>query len=323
MTRDASSADAAVVSLELAEPLPPEMPVGSSLVLCVRVRDLRGNGLRSGDLRSGDLRGGRIKVMAGESIIAVSTLTAFDGDVNETAAFAVRAPDAVGAFTWSIRFPAQEIGGIACGECVLPVASQTRPHRTSLAVWSVPSPVRIAGRFTVIVGAKSTGACALGGARIVVRDDGGAVAGEGVLGETPLPGTDALYWTEVALAGPVREGRQCWDAVFAATDVALPHLASSARFGFTAVRPPEHRVAVAVTEDDGETPVGEVQVALGPYRAATGGTGIAHIDVPGGTYDLALWKPGFEAVSGKVTVAADADVRFDLTRLPEELTAWD
>jgi hypothetical protein len=312
MTMDASSADAAVLSLELAEPVPPDVPVGSSLVLRVRVWDLRG----------GDLRGGRIEVMAGESIIAVSTLTAFHGDINETAAFAVRAPDTVGAFTWLVRFPAQEIGGIACGECVLPVTSQTRPHRTSLAVWSVPSPVRIAGRFTVIVGAKSTGACALGGARIEVRD-GGAVAGEGVLGETPLPGTDALYWTEIALAGPVREGQQCWDAAFAATDVALPHLASSARFGFTAVRPPEHRVAVTVTEDDGATPVGEVQVALGPYRAATGGRGIAYIDVPGGTYDLALWKPGFGAVSGKVTVVADADVRFDLTRLPEELTAWD
>jgi PEGA domain-containing protein len=317
MTLDATAAGAAGLSLELAEPLPPEAPVGSDLVLRVRVRGA------AGDVRGGDLRGGRIEIVAGEDLIAVAGLKAFDGAVSETAAFAVQAPATVTAFTWLIRFPPQEIGGAAYGECVLPVASQTRPHRTSLAVWAVPSPVRLAERFTVTVGAKSSGACALGDARIEVRDDSGAIAGEGALGQTPLPGTDALYWTEIALAGPRREGQQCWDVAFAATDVALPHLASSAQFGFTAVRPPEHRVAVTVTEDDGATAVEGVQVALGPWRAATGKTGTAHIDVPAGTYDLALWKPGFEAASGRVTIAADANVQLDLTRLPEELTAWD
>jgi hypothetical protein len=317
MNPDASAAGAAALSLELAEPLPPEAPAGSDLVLRVRVRGA------AGDVRGGDLRGGRIEVVDGEDVIATAGLTAFDGHVHETAAFAVRAPGAVKAFTWIVRFPPQEIGGVAYGECVLPVASQTRPHGTSLAVWAVPSPVRIAERFTVIVGARSSSACALGGARIEVRDDTGAVAGEGVLGETPLPGTDALYWTEIALVGPHREGQQCWEVAFAATDAALPHLASSAGFIFTAARSPEHRVAVTVTEDDGATPVEEVQVALGPWRAATGKTGTAHIDVPAGTYELALWKPGFEAVSGKMTIAADANVQLDLTRLPEELTAWD
>jgi Carboxypeptidase regulatory-like domain len=292
--------------------LPAETPVGSDLVLRVRVH---------GAAR--DLCGGRIEVLAGEDIIAVAGLAACDGDVTETAAFAVTTPATVGAFTWIIRFPPQEIGGVAYRESVLPLASQTRPHRTSLAVWAVPSPVTVAARFTVAVGAKSSGACALGGARIEIRDDSDAVAGEGVLQETPLPGTDALYWTEIALIGPHREGPQIWSVAFAASDVMLPHLASSARFGFTAVRPAEHRVAVTVTEGDGATPVENAQVALGPCRAATGKTGTAHVEVPAGTYDLSIWKPGFEPASGNVTVAADANVRLDLTRLPEELTAWD
>jgi hypothetical protein len=340
MSADAAAAGAAL-SLELAESFPLETPVGANLVLRVRVRgaagDLRGGDLRGGDLRGGDLRGcdlrgcdlrgGRIEIVAGEDIVATAVLTACDGDVNETAAFAVRAPDAAGPFTWIVRFPPQEIGGVTYGESVLPVTSQTIPHRTSLAVWAVPSPVQMAGRFTVTVGAKSSGACALGGARIEIRDDGGAVAGEGVLGEAPLPGTGALYWTEITLAGPVREGPQSWSAAFAATGVALPHLlphlASSALFGFTAVRPPEHCVAVTVTESNGESPVEEAQVALGPYRAATGKTGTAHLDVPAGTYDLAIWKPGFEAASRTVEIAADASLRLDVMRLPEELTAWD
>lgn len=304
--------DAAALSLELARPVPPEVPVGSDLLLQVRVRGV-----------ARDLRGGRIEVMAGDDVVAAAELAACHGEVNETAPFAVSAPVTVGAFTWRVRFPAQEIGGAACGERVLTVASQTTPHRTSLAVWAVPSPVQIGERFTVTVGAKSSGACALGGARIEIRDDSGAVAGEGRLGETPLPETDALYCTQIAVAGPRREGHQSWSVAFAATDLELPHLASSVRFGFAAVRPPEYRVAVTVTEDDGATPVEEVQVALGPYRAATGRTGMAQIEVPAGTYDLALWKPGFEAVSGTAAIVADADVRFELTRLPEELTAWD
>jgi hypothetical protein len=317
MIPEASAADAAALSLELADPIPPEVPVGSDLVLRIRVRGA------ARDLRGGDLRGGRIEVLAGQDIIAAAGLTACDGDVNETAAFAVQAPHTVDAFMWIIRFPAQEIGGVAYGESVLPVASQTRPHRTSLAVWAVPSPVRMGGRFTVTVGARSSGACALGGARIQIRDDSDAVAGEGVLREMPLPGTDALYWTEIVLAGPCREGPQSWSVAFAATGVALPHLASSARFGFTAVRCPEHRVTITIAESDDETPVENAQVALGPYRAATGKTGAAHVEVPAGTYDLAIWKPGFEPASGSVTVAADTNIRLEVTRLPEELTAWD
>jgi hypothetical protein len=235
----------------------------------------------------------------------------------------LRAPDAVEAFTWNVRFSPQEIDGVFYGESILAISSHTRPHRTSLAVWTVPSPVRIGDRFSIIVGSKSSGACALSGAKVEIRDDAGAVVGGGVLGETPWLGTDALYWTEITLDAPRREGWLSWSVAFAATDHALPHVGSSAEFSFTAVRPPEHRVAVTVTESRVGTPVEETQVALGPYRAATDKTGMAHIEVPAGTYDLAVWKSGFEAASRTVEIAADASIAFELTRLPEELTAWD
>jgi hypothetical protein len=93
------------------------------------------------------------------------------------------------------------------------------------------------------------------------------VVGESILGQTPWSGSDALYWTEVVLAGPSRAGPQRWSALFAATDLELPHLGSSAEFSFTAVKPPEHRVAVTVIEGDAATPVEKTEVALGPYRA--------------------------------------------------------
>jgi hypothetical protein len=312
MSADHRATSQASLTLELAEPFPPEVPVGSGVLLRVRVL---------GAAR--DLRGGRIEVIGGEDVIASAGLAASGNDFSATAALALRAPDTVEAFTWNIRFPPQEIDGVAYGESVLPVSSRTRPHRTSLAVWAVPSPVPTGDRFAIMVGAKSSGACALNGAKVEIRDDTGAVAGKGILGDTPWPGTEALYWTEIALDGPRREGRRCWSAAFAATDLALPHVDASAEFSFTAVRPPEHHVAVTVSESGAATPVAETQVALGPWRAATDKTGTAHLEVPAGTYDLAVWKAGFEAASRTVEITADASVPFELIRLPEELTAWD
>ena len=170
---------------------------------------------------------------------------------------------------------------------------------------------------------RSTGACALSGAKIEVRDETGAPVGQGILGDRPWPGTDALYWTEIVLAGPSQEGQQCWSVAFAATDLELPHLGSSAEFSFTAVKPPEHRVAVAVTESEAAAPVEASEIALGPYRAATDKAGVAHIEVPGGIYNLAVWKSGFEPASRTVQIAADVSVQLELIRRPKELTVWD
>ncbi len=312
MSADHLATSQASLTLELAEPFPPEVPVGSGVLLQVRVLGA-----------AGDLRGGRIEIISGEDIIASAGLAPSGNDLSATAALTLRAPDTVEAFTWNIRFPPQEIAGLAYGESVLPISSRTRPHRTSLAVWAVQSPVPMGDRFAIMVGAKSSGACALNGAMVEIRDDTGAVAGTGVLGDTPWPGTDALHWTEITLDGPRREGRLCWSAAFSATDLALPHADASAEFSFTAVRPPEHRVAVRVTESCAATPVEETQVALGPWRSATDKTGTAHLEVPAGTYDLAVWKSGFEAASRTVEITADASVAFELIRLPEELTVWD
>jgi hypothetical protein len=312
MSADPPAAAPPALSVELVEPVPPQVPVGADIVLQVRVSGA-----------ACDLSGGRIEVMAGEDIVATAALSAFRDNFNETAAFMVMAPVRVEVFNWIIRFPPQEIDGIAYDERVLAVSSQTRPHQTSLAVWSVPSPVRMAHRFAVTIGAKSAGACALGGAKIEIRDETGAPQGQGILGDTPWPGTDALYWTEIALAGPSREGLQCWNVAFAATDLQLPHLPSSAEFTFTAVKPPEHRVAVAVTESNAASPVEETQIALGPFRTATDKAGMAHIEVPGGTYDLAAWKSGFEPACRTVEIGADVSVRLELIRRPKELTAWD
>jgi hypothetical protein len=299
--------------LELVEAVPPEVPVGARVTLKVRVS--------AADAR--DLRGGCVNLMAGEEILATQALIERRDNADETAAFVVTAPDRVGAFAWSVIFPAQEIGGVAYAQSALPAISQTRPHRTSLAVWAIPSPVPIAERFTITVGAKSTGGYALGGAKVEILDDTGAMIGDGVLGDMPWPGTDALYWTQITLAAPPREGMYSWRAAFAGAECKVPHDGSSGAFSFAAVRRPQHRLTVKVIESGTAAPMENVHVALGPFRAATDRTGLAHIETPGGTFDLAVWKPGFAAAPIPVEIAADTSVQVEMACLPEELTVWD
>jgi len=302
----------AALSLELVQPVPPEVPAGTVIALQVRVW---GAGR--------DLRGGRIEIIAAEEVVATAELIEFRDGFSETEPFAAKAPDRVGEFTWTVRFPPQTIDGIAYDEGALQVSSQTAPHRTSLAVWAIPSPVRMAERLAITVGAKSSGACALSGAKVEISDETGTMVGEGVLGDTPWPGTDALYWTEIGLTAPSEEGMRHWSATFAATELELPHLFSSAQFSFMTVKPPEHSVAIKVITSDDATPLEKVQVALGPYRAATDNAGLARIEVPTGKYDLAVWKAGFEAASKIVDVAANLIVQLELTRRAKELTIWD
>ena len=103
------------LSLELVQPVPPEVPVGAGVALQVRVL---------GAAR--DLRGGRIEVINDEQVVATAELIEFHGEFNETAAFAVKAPDGVAAFTWTVRFPPQNIDGVAYGESTLLISSTWR-----------------------------------------------------------------------------------------------------------------------------------------------------------------------------------------------------
>ena len=93
-------------------------------------------------------------------------------------------------------------------------APKTGPHSTSIAVWGVPSPVVVDRRFAATVGVKCSAGCPLAGRAVVVRDEAGAEAGRGRLGETPAPGTSALHAVEVALKAPAREGVYTWTAAF-------------------------------------------------------------------------------------------------------------
>jgi hypothetical protein len=305
MTKDARTHS---ITIALSEPAPAEVAVGGDFVLKLAVSCPAGC----------DLSGMPLTITDPDGQV---TATAADGPDQESAKIrdiALSAPLRVGEQAWSLRFGPHESAGVLHAESALPVRVRVKPHATSLAVWAVPSPVVMGERFRIKAGAKSSAACALAGRKILVSDPAGAVIAEGYLGEAPWPGTSALYWTEVELAAPAREGLFWCAASFAADEVETPHEGTSSRFSVAIVRPPEHRLTVRVLEKDTLAPIEDAQVRLGPYGAATDPSGQAEVAMPKGTFDLTVWKVGYETPIMTVDVQNDVTVRVEAVIVPPE-----
>ena len=199
-------------------------------------------------------------------------------------------------------------------------AVETSVHPASIAVWGVPSPIVVNTSFTARVGMKCASACALTGERIEVCDEAGAALAHGSLGETPWPGTEALYLAEVTLPAPSAEGVHRWSAAFrspASAPHLTPHGETSTPFTFRTVRPPEHRLTVTVTDGETREPFANVQVRLGVYRTATDEGGQARLDVAGGEYALDVRKVGYETISRTVEVRGDIEIPVEVSAVPD------
>ena len=195
-------------------------------------------------------------------------------------------------------------------ESTLAVRFRTVPHACSLTAWGAPSPATAGGALRVYVGMRCGRACRLTGARVALLDDAGMQVGNGVLGDAPWPGTEALYWTVVEARAPAAEGVHAWTAVLIDAATELPHAAPPAALGFRTGKPCEHRAAVRVVEAEGREPVAGVEVRFGPYTAATAADGIAVVAVPQGAFEVTVRKDGFAA--RPVSVAVEGDLALDI-----------
>lgn len=299
---------AALVQLELIEPAPAEVPVGSEVVVRIRVScpaHLDRSGLA-------------IQAVAVDGTPTAHALASFDGAGNETGDIVVKAPSRVGTFAWRMLLPAHEVGGTTHAECELAFPIRTVPHATSLAVWAVPSPVVAGERFSIKAGATSSGGCDLSGHGIEVISASGAVAASGTLADAPWPGTSALYWTELDIQAPTELGLATFSVRFEAEQIKLPHDGASTAFSIAVVAPPEHRLTVNVIARDTAAPLEDVHIRLGAYRAVTGQSGQAELKMPKGSYELQVWKVGYEAPARRVEIQDDAAVQVELLAVPEE-----
>ena len=194
-------------------------------------------------------------------------------------------------------------------------------HEISLAVWDLASPVVIGRRTTLKVGISCPSGCSMSGAPIEIRNADGATVASGRTGSEPWPGTIALYWTELDVAAPHTEGTHAWSATAIAPDASHEHVTSVIRF--VSSRSPEHRLSFEVIEKGSGAPLGDVELRIGVFRATTNAMGRAHVDVPGGTYDVHAWKLGYDLLSRTASVGADTTLQLEIpVTLSAEQPYW-
>lgn len=295
-------------STYMVEPSPSEVDAGADIALKAEVSCPE----------PCDLRGSIVRIVRQDAAVAKEVeLTEFDGTVNETDEFVVEAPIEPGEYMWTAVFPAQEKEGISHEESSTWFSFIVKPHRTSIAVWDVPSPIAFSDKFKIKVGVKCAAECSLTGKQIEVYNEKGEKVASGTLGETPLPQTSALYWAKVELEAPGVERYYRWTVKFSKPDLELPHEEASYNFGFTTARPPEHVVTVEVIDKNTKTPIKNALVTLHscgtPYRNRTDDGGVAKLKVPKGEYQLYASKGDeHETFQTTVEITDDATIKAEL-----------
>jgi hypothetical protein len=293
--------------IEAYEPVPSEAAVGADITVPVTVTCPAGC----------DLAGIPLVVTTPDGSVLKLTAPEDNADASAARSITLTVPHRVGAHVWRVATEPHEVAGI-CHAGSMTLAITGLPQPTSLAVWGMPSPVVTGQSFPVKVGAKSAAGCDLRGCPIEIRDENDNVMASGCLAEEPWQGTSALYWTELELKAPPVSGMVAWSVRLTAAELALPHDGASARFTVAIVEPPEHRLTVKVVDQATAAPIADVQVRLGAYRGATDQSGLAEIMMPKGTFDLAIWKAGYEAPAQTVAIDADLTVEVPVVAMPEE-----
>jgi len=273
-----------------------------------------------------DLRGKTVRIIAQDSTVTKEVaLTGFEEGINDTDEFTVKAPIELGACTWSVVFPAQEVGGVLHEESSTTVMFNVKPHSTSMAVWGVPSPIALNDKFKIKVGVKCSAECNLMDKKIGIYGQKGKKVATGALGGVPWPGTSGLYWAEVELEAPGVEGFYRWRVKFPKPHLELPHEEASYHFAFSTATPPEHVVRVEVIDKDVDEPLQNALVTLiprdtvyAPYRKRTDDRGVAWLTVPKGEYQLCVDESDSRPFETTAEVAGDTEVKVELIYQPSD-----
>ena len=176
----------------------------------------------------------------------------------------------------------------------------------SLAIWDIPMPVVAGERFTI-----KAGATAAAGEKIEVCDAGGKLLATGMLGNEPLAGTEALFWTSLDVPSPAAHG-------VAEYVVRIAGHPASSRFSVAAASKPEHTLTVTVVERDSKAALDGVEIRLGPFQARTDKAGRAQLRLCKGDYQLQLWRTAHLAQPQPVRIGADMDLDLTMVHVPEE-----
>ena len=196
-----------------------------------------------------------------------------------------------------------------------PQAPGLAEHWASMAVWDVRSPVEGGSRTSVKVGVRCDQGCNLGGSRVEVVDGEREISG-GTLGDSPAPGTEALYWTVVELDAPRESGYHEWSARLAGRESQVVHRAPDFRFAQMVTESAEYRLTICVVDGATSKPLDGAYVRVGPKTLYCDMDGKVTAPVSKGGVELVAWKRDHRMFRTTVDVKGDSEIDVELTPFP-------
>jgi hypothetical protein len=266
-----------------------------------------------------DLRGHNL-LIKDETGAEMSTieLTDFDGEINETGEFIVKAPISPGRYTWRAVCPAIVREGISYPEASATIPFTVKPHTTSVVLWDIPSAVVAGERFNIKVGIKCSRECDLKSCNFRIYNHDGAEVTAVTLSGNRWPGT-GLHFAELELEAPGVQDLYTWSVKCAGWAVGIPHDEGSVSFGIRVVGQPECLVTIETIDRETQLPLSGARVVMHPYRALTDERGVAKVHMAKGAYQLFVSQTNYLTFALPVEVTANMTARaeLDLEPVPE------
>jgi hypothetical protein len=282
---------------------PGEVDAGADITLTVQV-DYTGEDeskLPAVSIRDGD----------GAELARAALVEAEEGGY-EADDIVLPAPASVGEHVWRAVVVVADKDGAWQDQAATDVTFVVKAHEAEMNVWGVPNVLVPGERFSFTVGLKCSAGCNLARRELSIVAPDGAPIGCATLGDKVWPGTDALYFAEVAIDAPPTAGSHPWEVRTAEQTAGLPHAAGSVALGLKVVSPPNCEVTIEAIDREKQAPIKGARVVMHPYRATTGEDGMARFKVNEGRYDMLVSATKYAPVSIMVEVTADVVTRAEL-----------
>ena len=198
----------------------------------------------------------------------------------------VTAPVELGEYGYSAVLTAAESDGVAHAGARAEARCSVKAHDAYLNAWDVPSAITADDAFSFHVGLKCSCGCNLANRSFVVRDQAGTVVASGRLGDAVWPGTSALYFAEVQAVAPADISLHQWMVESAGSNSGVAHAPGSLAMRVRTVAAPDREIRIEAVDQESGAPLKGINLIVGPYRATTGGDGVAQMRVVGDHYVL-------------------------------------
>ena len=228
------------------------------------------------------------------------------------------APNRAGAHSWRAVLPA--VAGLAGRERAISevFTFHVRPHDVSVMVWGINAAVAVGENFSITAGLRCCCGCPLRGRKLQIADQDGNVIQEVATYDHSYPGSEGVYFADVRLTAPPKEGDFVWRVLSAASEEDLSHSGTFSEIPICVAPPPECTVVIKAAGIEGKKPLARATVAMHPFRTQSDSAGIATLRIPKGKYRLLVSAPKHAAESREVDITADYSAEILLHEVPSQ-----